>query len=228
MQNKDKKDIKETIKDYVFKIDSEFCEMQGGSFVKLETGEFFTKQEHDKYLQKKLEEYKIQLFAEFNQIVEQNTGIINEQMLINKRSIKSKPKRVSTRSSFECGNEFNLVFRDKIQEVVNMKLSANEKLVFYVLREHCQFPTNCIVLNGHVPSFEELAPLASLSEKSVRNAVKSLELKGLIKRVQYGHKKAIYIHPQYYSTGKELEIGTLKLFGLVECDDEKINSYLGE
>jgi len=34
------------------------------------------------------------------------------------------------------------------------------------------------------------------------------------------------INPEYYATGKELDIDTLKLFDLVECDDDKINENL--
>ena len=44
--------------------------------------------------------------------------------------------------------------------------------------------------------------------------------------VQVGHSKAIYVNPKYCATGKDLDIDTLKLFDLLECDDEKINSYL--
>lgn len=226
MQNKEKVNIKENIKQFINKIDSEFSEILGGSFVHLETGEFFTKQEHDKYLQKKLEIYKIELFAEVNYTVKEETGIDNEQSLINKRSKKPKKNKANARSTYDCGDEFNIVFRNKFQEVFDMKLTANEKLVFYVLRDFAQYPTNCIMINGHIPSFIELEPILSLSEKSIRTSVKSLEEKGLLKRVQYGHKKAIYINPQYYSTGKEIEIDTLKLFDLIEYDENKIDEYL--
>ena len=43
---------------------------------------------------------------------------------------------------------------------------------------------------------------------------------------QCGYKKSIVINPEYYATGKELDIDTLKLFNLVECDEEKVNNYL--
>jgi DNA-binding HxlR family transcriptional regulator/chaperonin cofactor prefoldin len=226
MQNKDKTNIKENIKQFLNKVDSEFIEIQGGSFVYLETGEFFTKAEHDKYIQRKLETYKTELFAEINLTIKTEKGIENEQALVNRRSKTPKKTKPKTRDIFDCGDKFNIVFRDRIEEVISMKLTANEKLTFYVLRDFAQFPTNCVIINEHVPSFKELEPLVSLSEKSIRTAVKTLEDKGLIKRFQYGHKKAIYINPQYYATGKELDLDTLKMFGLLECDDNKVEEYL--
>jgi len=120
----------------------------------------------------------------------------------------------------------NLVFRDKIEKLRNMKLNSNEKLVFYVLRDYIQYPTNCVVINDNIPSVKELEPLIGLTERSIISVLKSLEEFNLIKRVQHVHKKAIYINPEYYATGKDLETETLKLFGLLECDNEKINSYL--
>ena len=44
--------------------------------------------------------------------------------------------------------------------------------------------------------------------------------------VQCGHKKSIYVNPQYTASGKDLDIETLQLFNLIECDEEKVNSYL--
>ena len=107
-----------------------------------------------------------------------------------------------------------------------MKLSNNEKLVFYVLRDYIQYPTNCIVINDSIPSIKDLEPLVGLTERSMVGVLKSLEEKKLIKRVQSGHKKAIYVNPEYYASGKDLEIETLKLFGLLECDDTKIDQYI--
>jgi len=109
---------------------------------------------------------------------------------------------------------------------MNMKLNTNEKLVFYIMRDFIQYPTNCIVINDHIPTIKELEPIIGLTERSIITALKSLEDKNMLKRVQYGHKKAIYINPEYYASGKELDLDSLKLFGLVKIDDEKVKSYL--
>jgi group I intron endonuclease len=124
--------------------------------------------------------------------------------------------------------DVNLVYRNKLDDLINMKLSRNEKLVYYVLREFVQHPSNCVMINNNIPTFKELEPLVSLTERSIRDCLKTLELKGLIKLVQSSHKKAIYINPEYYSTGKEISNETLQLFGLLEIDEEKINHYLNE
>jgi DNA-binding transcriptional ArsR family regulator len=65
-----------------------------------------------------------------------------------------------------------------------------------------------------------------MSDRNLRRYLKVLEDKNLIKFVQCGFKKAIVVNPEYYATGKDLDLETLKLFGLIECDDEKIESYL--
>ena len=119
----------------------------------------------------------------------------------------------------------NFVFRNKITDIVDMKLDKNEKLVYYVLRDFAQHPSNCIMLNNIVPSFKELEPLVSLTERTIRDALKTLEQKNLLKLVQSGHKKAIYINPEYYSTGKELNIDTLDLFNLELYTYEDVENY---
>lgn len=227
MQEKDKKQIQNQIREFLNNVDGEFQELQGGAFVYLATGEFFTKTEHDKYIQKKLEEFKIEVFATINSTSLQETNIENEQVLINKRSKNPKNTKAKMRERYEGGN-FNIVYTSRLEEIGNMKLSNNEKLVFYVLRDYIQFPTNCVVIKDKIPSIKELEPIVGLTERSIVDVLKSLEEKKLIKRVQYGHKKAIYVNPEYYASGKDLEIETLQLFGLLDCDNEKIEYYINE
>ena len=226
MQKQQKEQVKSQFKGFLTEIDSKFMELQGGTFAYLETGEFFTKTEHDKYLQAELERYKVEVFATINQAAGQATDIINEQsLIINKKKEKPKYKKLKLREKYDGGN-FNIVYTNRLEEIQSMKLSNNEKLTYYVLRDYVQFPTNCVCINDIVPSIKDLEPLIGLTERSIVNVLKLLEQKNLIKRVQSGHKKAIYMNPEYYASGKELEIETLKLFGLLECDNEKINSYL--
>jgi hypothetical protein len=73
---------------------------------------------------------------------------------------------------------------------------------------------------------KELEPIIGLTERSIISALGKLEVFDLIKRKQYGHKKAIYFNPYYYASGKDLDIEVITMFGLMECDDDKVNDYL--
>lgn len=223
MQEQDKKQLQEQIRNFICEIDNDFQELQGNTFVYLETGEFFTKVEHDKYIQKQLEEYKMKMLSIVNIISEDEKNIKNEQILINKRS--KKPKKTKLREKYEGGN-FNIVYTERLEEIQRMKLTNNEKLVFYVLRDFVQFPTNCVVIRDEIPSIKSLEPIIGLTERSIIDVLKSLENKRLLKRIQHGHKKAIYFNPEYYASGKELEIETLKMFDLLEYDENKVDEYI--
>ena len=225
MQTNSKNEIKEHVREFLDNTDGEFKELQGGTFVYLETGEFFTKIEHDKLIQKKLEAYKVDLFDTINTVTSNERNIENQQMLINRNSKKPVNKKLKLRDRYDGGN-FNIVYTSKLEEVYNMKLNNNEKLVFYILRDYIQYPTNCLVINDKIPTIKELEPIIGLTERTIITVLKVLETKNLIKRVQSGHKKAIYFNPEYYASGKDLEIKTLQLFDLIECDDAKVNSYL--
>lgn len=216
-------DLSKDIREYIYEIESGFQEIQGGSFVDLETSEIITKSEHDKIIQIKLEDFKCRLLAETNQTALKEFGIENTQRLSNKKS--KKKKQIKTRDRYDNG-EFNMVYRNRIEEVLKMKLSNNEKLVYYVLRDFVQYPTNFIIIADSLPTTKQLEKLIGLSEKSIINSLKGLEDKKLIKRKQVGHKKAIVMNPEYYASGKDLEVDTLAMFGLVEVREDVINTYL--
>lgn len=215
------KEIGNLIREYIYKLEESFQELQGGSFVVVETGEFITKTEHDKIIQRKLEEYKCELFSSTNKVALDEFGIENKQKLSNK---VNKKKQSKTRDRLDNG-EFNIVYRKKVTEVITMKLTNNEKLVYYILRDFVQYPTNFVVIADALPTTKQLEKLVGLSEKSIITALKSLEVKRLIKRKQIGHKKAIVMNPEYYASGKDLEIDTLAMFGLVEARDDVIDQF---
>lgn len=134
----------------------------------------------------------------------------------------SRPLRADDIWHLNC----NIVYRDKLLDLKNMKMDKNEKLVYYVIRDFVQYPSNCVIINDNIPTFKELEPITSLTERTIRDAIKALETKNIVKLVQSGHRKAIYVNPEYYASGKELNIDTLKMFGLLKIDEEKIESYL--
>jgi hypothetical protein len=208
---------------FIDELNKEFKEVIGGSYVKVETGEIFTKAEVQKYVQKKLEIYSAKHLETVKKSSFESFGTMPDQQLFNKRSKGNS--RMKTKDRYDGGN-FNMVYRNKIDEVVNMKLDINEKLVYFTLRDFIVHPTNCILINDEVPTFPQLENIVGLKERSIRKAIKSLEEKGLVKLKQSGHRKAIYVNPSYYASGKDFNTEVLQMFGLVECDDEKVNSYL--
>jgi len=192
------------MKDFVNDINSEFVNMVGGSYASIKTGEIFTQKELDKLVKSKVEAFNIERFKE-----SVACGVPLDQVLMKKR-----PPKKETKTTYE-GGDFNIVYRFKLEELINMQLEVNEKLVYYILRDFTVFPSNSIMINDKVPTFEELEPILGLKERTIRKAVKALELKGLFKLKQSGHKKVIYVNPEYYATGKNLDIDTVKMFDLM-------------
>lgn len=222
MQNKD---ISELIKE----INKEFVEVVGGSYVN-KHGEIFTQTEVQKYVKRKIEKFTSEYMYEIKKQSVSNFDILPEQHLVNERSAKkhNENKRKNPKTHYENGKDFNITYRNGLKDVDAMKLEANEKLTYYTLRDYITYPSNSVMFNDEIPTFTELEPIVSLKERTIRKCLKSLEDKGLIKLVQSGKRKAIYVNPKYYASGKELSIETLAMFGLVECDDEKVESYLNE
>jgi len=192
------------MKDFVNEINSEFVNMVGGSYASIKTGEIFTQKELDKLVKSKVEAFNIERFKE-----SVACGVPLDQILM-----KKKPPKKETKTTYE-GGDFNIVYRSRLEELIGMQLEVNEKLVYYILRDFTVFPSNSIMINGQVPTFEELEPILGLKERTIRKAVKALELKGLFKLKQSGHKKVIYVNPEYYATGKNLDIDTVKMFDLM-------------
>jgi len=192
------------MKDFVNEINSEFVNMVGGSYASIKTGEIFTQKELDKLVKSKVEAFNIERFKE-----SVACGVPLDQILM-----KKKPPKKETKTTYE-GGDFNIVYRSRLEELIGMQLEVNEKLVYYVLRDFTVFPSNSIMINDKVPTFEELEPILGLKERTIRKAVKALELKGLFKLKQSGHKKVIYVNPEYYATGKNLDIDTVKMFDLM-------------
>ncbi|QSF43574.1 helix-turn-helix domain-containing protein [Paenibacillus tianjinensis] len=212
------------IKQQIENINNEFIEMVGGSFVRVDTGELFTLAEVKKYIAKKVDILIHKNLDETKRVAFETLGVSTEQTLIKKRS---KIKPISNRSKYD-GGEFNMAYRSGIERVFDMKLEINEKLVYYVLRDFISYPSNCIMINGQIPTMIELESIIGLKERTIRKALKSLEDKNLIKLVQSSHRKAIYVNPEYYASGKDLLTETLKMFELLECDYEKIEEYINE
>lgn len=211
--------------DLIDEMNNEYKEVVGGTFVRIDSGEPFTKTEVDKYVARRLEEYSKSQLKEIKEVGSNVFGVETEQILINKRS--RKPKTSKTKSNFDNG-EFNIVYKNPIilLELINMKLEINEKLIYYVLRDFISYPTNSILINGEVPSMTELEPLIGLKERTIRKALKGLEEKGFVKLKKTGVRNCIFFNPFYYASGKDLDINTLKMFELLEYDEDKVEQYI--
>jgi len=192
------------MQDFINELNSQFVPAIGGSYVAIKTGEMFTQESLQEHVKEKVEAFNIERFKE--SVI---CGVSLDQVLK-----KKKPPRKEAKSNYD-GGDFNMVYRFKLEELINMQLEVNEKLVYYILRDFTVFPSNSIMINGQVPTFEELEPIIGLKERTIRKAVKSLENKGLFKLKQSGHKKVIYVNPSYYATGKNLDINTVKMFDLM-------------
>lgn len=212
----------QNISDYIKELNSHFIETIGGSYCKVSSGEIFTQTEVNKYIKLKIEEYTTLYMASVKHVAN-NEGIDLDQHLINSRSKKKTNKKLKERYD---GGEFNMVYRERLGDIMALKLNATEKGVWYSLGELCTYPTNTVMIGGNIPSFEDISQYVGMSERNLRRYLKVLEDKNLIKMSQCGFKKSIIVNPEYYATGKELDIDTLKLFNLINCDDNKINEYL--
>lgn len=212
----------EELRQLIDKLNNEFVKTTGENYYKLDTAEEFTQTEVNKYISLKVEEFNLTRQAESN-VVAREYGIETDQRIINSRSKKKKGKKLKERYD---GGDFNMVYRKENDEFMGLKLTLIEEGVFSRLCKFIQYPTNCIMIEENVPTIELLMKIMDLKERTLRGHLKTLENKGVLKMIQFGHKKAIYINPKYVASGKDLDLETLKIFNLVECDEEKINNYL--
>lgn len=218
--------MQDDLKILINKLNNEFEATIGGTYVKLDTGELFTQIEVNKYISRRLEEFSQKQLRDIKETSNKIFGVEPEQVLINKRSKKPKLKN---KAKFDNG-DFNMVYKNQnvLMELMNMKLEVNEKLVFYVLRDFISFPDNSVLINGEVPAMKDLEPIIGLKERTIRKALKGLEQKGLVKLKRSGVRKCIFYNPYYIASGREISISTLKMFELLQCDDNKIEQYINK
>ena len=212
----------EDLRKYIGSLNESFVEIAGGSYCYISTGEIFTNSEVKKLIASKIEKFNLERQSEVNLIAREN-GIELDQLLVNKRSKAKKSKKVKEHYD---GGEFNMVYRKELENKMALKLTLVEKGFYSWICDFVSYPTNCVIINDQVPTIETLTNIIGIKERALRGHLKTLESKGLIKLVQFGHKKAIYINPRYYASGKDLDIETLRMFYLIECDENKINSYI--
>lgn len=115
----------------------------------METGEIFTKAEVTKFIKLKLEDYNKLYLASVRSEAFEN-GIELDQSLINSRSKKKKSNKVKDRYD---GGDFNMIYRERLGDIVALKLNISEKGVYYSLGELLTYPTNTVMINGDISYF---------------------------------------------------------------------------
>lgn len=197
-----------------------FAILPAGNFVDCETGEYLSKDEVDKIQENIIEDYKVNLFGDINAISANVLELENKQRLINKKS-KTQKKDDKLKVQYKSGFEFNKVFRDMISKENYMELDKHEKLVYFVLRDFVTNPDNCVMIDGLIPTIDEMRKIVGLSKTVFINSLKSLEEKGLIiRKFENVRRKLIYYHPDYY-TGGWISDSTLEIFGLERVKEDK-------
>src|SRR5574344_752068 len=180
----------EDLKNYIEELNKMFMEIAGGSYCNISTGEMFTQTEVKKFIGLKIEEFNLKRQSEIN-LIAREQGIELDQKLINKRSKAKKGKKLKEHYD---GGEFNMVYRKELENKMALKLTLVEKGFYSWLCDFVSYPTNCVMINEQIPTIELLTNIIGIKERALRGHLKTLQEKGLIKLIQFGHKKAIYIN----------------------------------
>lgn len=110
-------------------------------------------------------------------------------------------------------HEFNKVFRVALREVMqNQGLGKNARLAVGTLIGFITFPTNLILVDGQVPSNEDLEKLLDLSPVTLKKALNELEKHEVIKRVKEINQRLIYFNPFLVCAGGVVDVNTYSLF----------------
>jgi len=131
------------LRNFIQEINNEFQPIVGDSFIKIEGGELFSKSEVKKYVQRKLEIFNAKTLQHNNDAAVKEFGIDVTQRLINEKSKTPKRNHEANKAEYDGTGKlgFNIVYRERLEELSNMKLDKNEKLVYYVLRDFVQHPS---------------------------------------------------------------------------------------
>ena len=209
--------IEDLIKDYIDTLNSQYKKLINGQYANVSTGEIFTQKELDKLTEEKLKIFKDNLITKTNEI--------SDKPQINKgRKVTIKTK---DREIFDGGKEFNILYRDNIKILINNEsLNNTDLLVYFLLCTLIVFPSNSIIINQQIPTLRQLSKLLHMSDKPFGKSINKLKENNIIKTKVNNHRHEIFMNPKYCATGKDLNIVTLKMFGLLDYDEEKIKEYL--
>ncbi len=174
------------------------------TWVFLETGEVHNEYERLGIIQKLLDSKQIEDFHICDDLYKE-FGCDNNRKITNK---KSKQPKEDSCIPWKSGGEIQFIklYRNEVSQLVEDEiLDAYEQAFLFVILPHIEFKTNCVIVNGDYPTLEYIAQKTKLSLRKIKQVVKSLEDKNLIRRYKDGINKKIFINPNYFCAGSKIE-----------------------
>jgi len=145
-----------------------------------------------------------------------------------KEDINNNPIKLELKNKY-IPRQYSKIFHDKWKEIIlNKTLTQMDKTVFILLCGLITYPSNSIQLNGEILTVRQLSKLLNISDKPFGKSLINLENIQLIKRETLNGRHKIYINPNYCTSGRKIDNKTLKMFGLLDYDEEKVKEYIKE
>lgn len=177
------------------------------SWIFIETGEIHNEFQRKGIIQDILDRQQIGDFHNCDDLYKE-FGCNNNRKMANKNSKKPPvedsciPWKVSVRNT----NRFIKLYRNEVSQLVEDEvLDAYEQAFLFVILPHIEFKTNCVIVDGEYPTLEYMAQKTKLSLRKIKQVVKSLEDKNLVKRYKDGIHKKIFVNPNYFCAGSIIE-----------------------
>lgn len=196
----------------VNKLKAKYKEKENGEYVNIKTSEVITKEEYERLfvaLSKKYINKTAQEPAKYG--IDAGVYIGGRKPITKKKVIKK---------SYYSNGDFNIMYRIAQKKIDSFELDIHTEFLYYKLATLLVHPYNVVQIDGVEPLFPDLAKHVKMSERKMYSSMKKLEELGVIKFLNAGHKKAIYMNPEYFATGTSLDKHTLILFGLFQSDDK--------
>jgi len=177
-------------------------QMEENQFIDMTSGEMYNKSE----LIKLLQEGQKNKFKDTNEILIA-LGELPSNLVINSREYEV----VSIKKSYQ----FNKIFRVEVREIMlrkENKLSLYARATVATLECFISFPSNCVTINGAIPSRETLCELVGVGKSKMYEILNELEHNEIIKRQKENGGTVIYFNPFLYCSGKVVSKTTYDMF----------------
>lgn len=209
-----------------FQISSMWKPRDEYSWVFIETGEVHNEYQRLGIIQDLLDS---QQFIDFHYCdnLYKEFGCKNNRKLSSKNS--KKPKEDSCIPWKEGAKiQFIKLYRNEVSQLVEDEvLDAYEQAFLFVILPYIEFKTNCVIVNGDYPTLEYIAQKTKLSLRKIKQVVKSLEEKNLIKRYKDGINKKIFVNPNYFCAGSKIEgeVPSYFIANIEDVDDSTLELF---
>ena len=175
---------------------------ENNQYVNIETDEIISKD----VLIKMLKTEQQEVFADNNEALIA-LGELPSSLVVNGREYEVV--------SVKRNHEFNKIFRVEVRNIMlrkDNKLSIHAKATIATLECFITFPSNCVLVDGKIPSREKLCDLVGVGKSKMYDILKELEYYEIIKRQKESGGVAIYFNPFLYCSGKVVQKTTYDLF----------------